>query len=204
MDEKWFKLRKKIAGVTNADIAAKIGRDHTVISKLVAGTQKMTFEYADIIAQALDVPAAEVLEKFGAIDARLAQELTPGFRESDAAPFIEQGGKREKINEIARIMGGDRPGVDVWQIKSRAMALAGFLAGDYILVDSYIGERLYRGDTVIAQVYNNATATASTILRTFHPPVLVAAGLELDEAPVHVVDGINVSIRGKVIGTWRF
>ena len=79
----------------------------------------------------------------------------------------------------------------------------GYMPGDYILVDTNAADRARQGDAVIAQIYDNSAGSATTLLRRFEPPVLVAASMEPDERRVHIVDGTNVIIRGKVVASWR-
>lgn len=205
MDADWFRQQKRRAGVTNADIAARLGRDHTVISKIVSGNQRMTLDWAKIFAEALQVPVATVLEKVGVADAPTAQRIMPGFSDSDAAPWVAGPAMAEAqaVRSVAVALGADRPGVDIWRVKGQAMALAGLLAGDYMLVDTHASERAKAGDIVVAQIYNNANGSATTVLRRFEPPVLVAASIDPADGRVHVVDGVNVVIRGKVIASWR-
>lgn len=200
MDEKWFKAQKKKAGVTNADIAARLGRDHSVISKIVSGTQRMTLDWAKIFATALQVPLSEVLERFGIADAATAQQVSPGFSESDAAPWIAAPSADRQFAAVAQAFGA-RPGVDVWRINSSSMALAGYLCGDYMLVDTHQAERVRAGDVVVAQVYS--PTGAKTVLRRWMPPVLVAAAPPGEDESVYVVDNNNVAIRGKVVASWR-
>lgn len=204
MDVLWFKQQQKRAGVTSFDLGAAIHRDRSVISRIVNGTQKMTLDQARVIAEQLQVPLPELLEKAGLADPAIAQQLGPGFADSDAAPFVvgPSGGTGLTVKTIADALGGDRPGVDVWRVKSGALALAGYLSGDFLLVDQHAAERVRAGDVVIAQVYQR-NGTATTVLRRFEPPVLVAASCNPEEARVHVVDGVNVVIRGKVIASWR-
>lgn len=200
MDEKWFKQQKRRAGVTNAEIGALRGRDHTVISKIVSGAQPMTLEWAQTFAAALQVPLASVLEKSGLVGAEQAHELPqPGFAEGDAAPWVPKGADDRRQQTIAEAA-GQRPGVDVWRVNSTSMAGAGLLPGDYMLVDTHAAERVDPGDTVIAQIYAR-NGTARTVLRRWAPPVLVSVGG--DAVEVHVVDHDNVVIRGKIIASWR-
>jgi SOS-response transcriptional repressor LexA len=203
MDTIWFKALQKRSGLTSFDLGEAIGRDRTVISRIINGTQRMTLEQARIFAERLDVPLPEMLEKAGLADKGTAQQLAPGFQESDAAVWVAASGSADDrtVPTVAEALGGGRPGVDVWRVKSQAMALAGFLAGDFMLVDTHQAERVKTGDLVIAQVYNRAGAT--TVLRRFEPPVLVAASADPADGRVHVVDGINVVIRGKVLASWR-
>lgn len=203
MDTIWFKALQKRSGLTSFDLGEAIGRDRTVISRIINGTQRMTLEQARIFAEKLSVPLPEMLEKAGLADKGTAQQLAPGFQESDVAAWVSAPGSADDrtVPTVAEALGGGRPGVDVWRVKSQAMALAGFLAGDFMLVDAHQAERVKAGDMVIAQVYNRAGAT--TVLRRFEPPVLVAASIDPSEGRVHVVDGINVVIRGKVTASWR-
>ncbi len=205
MDDKWFKMQQKRVGVTADVIAATLGRDRSVVSKILAGKQRMTLDWAKAFAQVLQVPLAEVLEKAGTLDKPTAQQIAPGFADSDAAVWVPGPALAETagVRSIAQVLGADKPGVDIWRVRSRAMQLAGFMPDDFILVDTHAAERARPGDVVIAQIYNNATGTAATVLRRYEPPVLIAASTDPDDGRVHVVDGVNVLVRGKVVASWR-
>jgi hypothetical protein len=202
MDAQWFKQQQKRAGLTSFDLGAAIGRDRTVISKIINGYQPMTLDQARVFAEKFGVPLPVMLEKGGLADKSTAQQLSPGFAESDAVPFMHGPGLGEGAGPRAiAVAMGERPGVDVWRVKSRAMALAGLIEGDFMLVDTHAAERVRAGDVVIAQIYNPRGAT--TVLRRFEPPVLVAASADPADGRVHVVDGVNVVVRGKVVSSWR-
>ena len=202
MDMVWFKKLQRSKGVTSFDLGEAINRDRSVISRIVNGSQKMTLDQARAFADLLGVPLPEMIERSGLGEKQTAQEFAPGFSESDAAAWIPGPGLSETapIKSVAAAL-GERPGVDVWRVKSRAMALAGLLEGDFMLVDTHQSERVKAGDIVIAQVYNRTGAT--TVLRRFEPPVLIAASIDPADGRVHVVDGVNVVVRGKVIASWR-
>lgn len=200
MDILWFKQQQKKAGVTADEIARKMGRTRANVSHILTGRQRMSLDWAKAFADVLQVPLATVLEKAGVTDAPTAQQVRPGFAEGDAEPFTHGPGLAEaaQTRSIAQLL-GERPGVDVWQVRSPAMQLAGLVPGDMMLVDTHAAERVRPGDVVVAQVYGRDNAT--TVLRRFDPPVLVAAGCGAEK--VHVVDGVNVVIRGKVVASWR-
>lgn len=202
MDDKWFKQQQRRVGVTADEIAKRRGLSRVNVSHILTGRQRMSLEWAKAFAEVLQVPLATVLEKAGVADPATAQQLAPGFAESDAAAWVPGPGLAEgkTVPSIAQALGA-RPGVDVWRVKSQAMALAGMLAGDWMLVDTHQSERVKAGDMVVAQVYNRTGAV--TVLRRFEPPVLVAASADPADGRVHVVDGINVVVRGKVIASWR-
>lgn len=199
MDDKWFKRQQKIAGITAEDIAARIGRDRSLVSRILNGRQRMSLEWAKAFSDALGVPLATVLEKAGVTGSETVAQLSPGFAEADAVPFVHR--PEDPGAMIARALGADRPGVDVWRVKGEAMMLDGTLPGDHLLVDTHQAERCSAGDLVLVQIYSRTDAT--TLLRRYEPPVLVAASPHAADRRVHVVDGVNVVIRGKVIASWR-
>lgn len=201
MDDKWFKQQQKRAGVTAGDIAARMGRARSNISNIYSGNQRMSLDWAKVFAEMLNQPLDEVLRRAGVLDDSGASAAPLGFREGDAVPWQGRGGADEKITNAAKFFGGGRPGVDIWTVRSTAMALGGYLPGDQMLVDTHQSERCRAGDVVIAQVYNRHTA--ETVLRRYEPPVLVAASGDPAEGRVLVVDGANVVIRGKVVASWR-
>ena len=204
MEDKWFKQKQREAGVTADVIAEALGRDRSLVSRIYVGRQVMTFEQAKVFSEILKVPLNDVLVRAGIADAGTASELKPGFSESDAAQWIpKEGSNEDRSLDIARAHGGDSPGIDVWQVKSRALALAGYLEGDFMLIDTHQRDTCKTGDTVIAQVYDWNAGAATTILRRFEPPVLVAASADPGEWRTHVVDHNNVVIMGKVIASWR-
>ncbi|MES2667904.1 MAG: XRE family transcriptional regulator [Pseudomonadota bacterium] len=200
MEASWFKQKQKQAGLTSFDLGKILQRDRSVISKIINGGQKMTLEQAKLLAEALDVPLSEMLERSGLADAPTAQQFAPGFAESDASPFVAQSTSPGKFALIGEMFGA-RPGVDVWLVRTRSMELGGYLPGDFILVDTHQAERSKAGDVVIAQVYSRTGAR--TVLRRFMPPVLIAATAPSSDEPVYVVDNDMVSIRGRVTASWR-
>jgi transcriptional regulator with XRE-family HTH domain len=202
MDDKWFKRQQKIAGVTAEDIARRMGRSRSNVSHIYTGKQRMSLDWAKAFAEVLGVPLATVLEKAGVTDEPVARQLTPGFSDSDVAAWVARGAEDRTVPTIAQALGA-RNGVDIWQIRTPALSLMGYMPGDYMLVDTLAAERARAGDVVVAQIYDNAKGRAVTVLRRFEPPVLVAASPDPDDRRVHVVDGVNVVVRGKVVASWR-
>ncbi|SFY18284.1 Peptidase S24-like [Paracoccus pantotrophus] len=202
IDEKWFKAQQRKAGVTAEDIANRMGRSRSAVSHIYMGRQPMSLEWAKVFSEVLKQPLDEVLRRAGVADGPAAQALAPGFSDSDAAAWVPKQGEGREIEAIADAF-GRKAGIDVWQVRTSAMALQGILSGDFILVDTHAAERVKAGDVVVAQIYDNANGKANTVLRRFEPPVLVAASAMPEDRRVWIVDGINVVIRGKVIASWR-
>lgn len=203
MDDKWFKQRQKIAGVTAEDIAAKLGRDRSVVSRIYVGRQPMSLDQAQVFAEVLNVPIEQVLQKAGTLTENNAGRALRGFCEGDATPYTPKALDVARFLTIEQALGGARPGIDVWQCNTRAVEQMGLMPGDFMLVDTHQSERTSQGDIVVAQVYDNTQGAAKTVVRRHEPPVLVAASCDPDLHRVHVVDNINVVIRGKIIASWR-
>lgn len=203
MDDKWFKEQQKRVGATADDIAKKMGRTRANVSNIYTGRQRMSLEWAQAFADVLEVPIDEVLKRAGVMAEDRARPLAPGFAESDALPWQGEGKRANDTQAIALPLGGGRPGIDVWQIKSSALSFMGYMSGDFMLVDTHSADRCVAGDIVIAQKYNAQSGSAATLLRRYEPPVLVAASPDPDCRRVDFVDGNNVLIRGKVIASWR-
>lgn len=203
MDKDWFKRRLRMQGKTADDLARAISRDRAVVSRILNGHQQLTLDQAKTFAAELEVDVADILVRAGLADAPVAQAVSPGFAESDAAAWVPApaGAESRNVQTVAQALGGERPGIDVWRVRSQVMALSGLLVGDFMLVDTHQADRVKPGDLVVAQVYNPRGAT--TVLRRYEPPVLVSASCDPTEGRVHVVDGINVVIKGKVVASWR-
>lgn len=201
MDAEWFKDRQRRAGVTSFDLGEALGRDRTIVARIYAGRQRMTFEQARVFSRLLDEPLAEVLKRAGIAGEHEARQAADGFSDGDAVPWSPHG-NAGRDNALA-ISLGQRPGVDVWRVRGSSMTLAGYLPGDRLLVDARAPERVRPGDVVIAQVYDWQTGSARTLLRQFQRPALVAHSSDPVEWVAHIVDDINVSIKGVITAQWR-
>lgn len=202
MDVNWFKQQQKITGVTSEALGEALGRDRTIVSRIYHGRQKLSFDQAKVFADLLKQPLAEVIARGGLTDPATAQSLHPGFSEGDAAPWVP--GPTEKSvasNKIAEALKTTEAGRDIWRVKSRSMALAGYLEGDYFIVDANLSPR--SGDVVVAQAYDWQAGAATTLLRRYDPPALVSASSDPADWKTYVVDDNNVVIKGVVIASWR-
>ena len=90
----------------------------------------------------------------------------------------------------------------VWEIKSRALELEGYIPGDIVLVDSTVAPA--PGDVVCAQVYNFERGDADTVLRIFDAPYLVTATADREaRQKPQLVDNERVVIWGTVVKSIR-
>ena len=56
-----IKLLREAKGMTQQELADKVGGDRQYINKIEAGKKNMTLNYIDKIAEALDAPPSEFL-----------------------------------------------------------------------------------------------------------------------------------------------
>lgn len=199
MQKEWFKLRLRQVGKTTSDLAEAIQRDRAVVSRILNGKQAISIDHAKAFATALDVPLDEMLQRTGLADPKTARAFQHGFSESDAVPW--EDGTRDET--VAAALGAGRSGIDVWTVNGKSMSLEGYLPGDRMLVDTHQSETCRAGDIVLAQSYDLQHGSATTVLRRYEPPVLIAASPDQEDKRVLVVDGSNVVIRGKIVGSWR-
>lgn len=202
MDEKWFKKQQRKAGVTADEIAAELGRDRSLVSRLYVGRQRMTLDQARAFSKVLAVPLEEVLSRAGVATPEEAPRLAPGYSDGDAVqlPSMRPGSADAKA---AQCLGGGREGVDVWQVTSNCLLFKGFKSGDLMLVDMQADERARLDDIVLAQVFDHNSGKPATVLRLYQPPILIGAGPDDADNRAYLVDGSSVVIRGKVIASWR-
>lgn len=126
----------------------------------------------------------------------------------EAGPMIQSGfHEPELVRYTADIVW---PGLIVelkptegrWQLKTRALELAGYLPGDLLDADSATQPR--QRDVVVAQIVHASHPGAETVLRIYDAPYLLTETLDetARRKPV-LVDNISVSIWGTVVRTHR-
>jgi hypothetical protein len=203
VNKEWLKSALRKSDKTTLDLAHAIRRDRAVVSRIINGKQPATLEQAKSFAATIDHPVADVLVHLGLADGETAQVFNSGFAESDAIAWVAQGSRSKVVQSTAESLGGNKPGIDVWSAKSSVLSQMGIMQGDFLLIDTLQAERCKAGDVVIAQIYERDSDGATTVLRRYEPPVLVAASPNPEEQRVLVVDDRNVLIRGKMIASWR-
>lgn len=195
MDGDWFRLQHKLRGISQTQLAARMGRSPTFLTRVYSGAQPLKVSEAGDLARLLGLELREVLARAGlAVQADQAPgEIRPrGFEESDVQPL--QG-----VAPAPPPLRAQGNGQTVWTVHNDGMALAGFLPGDQMIVDA--NATPHRGDAVIAQIYDWRAETAQTVLRLYLPPYLTRPSVRA-EAPL-TVDGEHVIIKGTVVASWR-
>nr|WP_177236311.1 helix-turn-helix transcriptional regulator [Albimonas pacifica] len=202
MDASFFKKLQRQMGVTNDDLARKIGRDRTVISRIYSGERKLKPEEVSAFASLLQIPIDLVLEKAGlhhpAAKAMAGRSAHPS---SELEEYDWTGVRNsDEYFSLFGIAGAHRT---AWIVKTEHMILGGYKPGDCLVSDRLKAETAKRGDDVLAEVLDIATGNASLVLRRFEPPIIFALSARPDFARPMVVDHERVVIKGVVACMWR-
>lgn len=75
MDWKWAKARLKEVGKTHDDLADKLGRSRTIITRLLASNSAVKASQIRPLAEVLEVPVSEILHRAGFVGRQAADIL---------------------------------------------------------------------------------------------------------------------------------
>ena len=94
------------------------------------------------------------------------------------------------------------PNHSLWELKTRALELAGYLPGDILTLDQ--SEAPLPGDVVCAQIYDLTHDTAETVFRRLDEQFLVTDTMDPSlRGQRHYIDGQRVKILGVVVKSVR-
>lgn len=118
-----------------------------------------------------------------------------GFGE-EAAPFVFSTNYDAVLEAALKALAGESNSIAPWQLRTRAVELAGFLPGDVLLLD--LNATPKPGDLVCAQVYDWQHMKAETVVRIFDraAPVELLLARSFEHYQPLVVDGERVTIKG--------
>lgn len=153
------------------------------------------------ILRALDPERTEILTVRTIERLCAAHELPPPTSygvgtNGQVSGFAEPEARLIDVDDVEELLQKDD--LVPWELTSRTLELAGYLAGDVVIVDTTAQPR--PGDVVCAQVYNNRQGTAETVFRIYEPPYLMTATVDptVDRKPI-LIDGQNVAVMGTVV-----
>lgn len=89
----------------------------------------------------------------------------------------------------------------IWSMNSRALENAGYLPGDFLLVDTAAEPKV--GDTVCAQLKQTDQSAPRMIMRIYENPFLVPATMDQSLMRPMLLDGQSVTVAGVVIASLR-
>jgi len=201
MDAQWFKARQRQLGVTSFDIGQALGRDRTIVSRILNGRQRLAADQVDVFADLLRVDRATIEEKAGLRAISDLKKPAQGFEDGEAALWSGIDGRQDRT--MLSALGLDGAEIWVWRLKTHLLDADGFKANDFLAVDHSADGQPADGDIVVAQVYDNQLGTAETVVRRYAPPVLLTSHPSEEGRKVSIVDEKNVSIRGRVVASWR-
>lgn len=124
---------------------------------------------------------------------------------SDVAPFdptshdLQRYPALRSSLKVARALGEGHQ-IHIRRISTDCLALAGYMPGDFALIDYRAPEAAAAGAIVEAQV-EESTGEWETVLRRLQPPALMPASQNPDHRPFII--GPQTQLRGVLIASWR-
>lgn len=155
MNIEWVRDKLKSSGATQGDLAAAIGRDGAVISRIIHGKQPMNLEWVEPFARVLRVPVSAVLQQAGLqTDVAGARRIVIGI---SGATGIEYGVRLlEILNEI---------GIESHLVMTRAAEIAMTQETDYAPREiASHAHRHYRINDIAASIASGSFRTMGMIV----------------------------------------
>jgi transcriptional regulator with XRE-family HTH domain len=180
-------------GWHQTELARRAGLDPSTLSRFLAAPPSATGSLRPSTIQRLEQVSGLT------VNGSTRPDVPDGFAEADAVPLPSPKDQHLQ-NAIAALSTGRGP-IDAWELKSRAVELAGYRSGDIVLVR--LGETALSGDLVCAQVFDWISGKAETIFRIFAPPFLVAATTNPSQFPPHDTSNDKVIIKGVAVASIR-
>jgi transcriptional regulator with XRE-family HTH domain len=122
-----------------------------------------------------------------------------GFEDIEATPFQPRAAQQSEPELAIQALYPGRPNTHLWEIKSSALNMAGFMPGDVLIVD--LSRTAKAGDLVCAQV--TFPEGVRTVFRFYEPPYLVARSTEQQYNRPELVDNDRAIIMGVVAASFR-
>lgn len=128
--------------------------------------------------------------------------LRAGFAEADAVPFQQDDQPFPSwVKSAVTAAKAGRNGIEAWLMKSAALDAVGLMPGDIVIFDQ--NSRAKTGDVVLAQIVDQVSGTAETVMRLYQAPFLLTHSMRMGPQRPEQVDEERVSIAGVSIGTIR-
>lgn len=181
------------------ELRTAAGLSRRALAELHGGISGEGLRKIEVGERELKRPMMIALAKiFGVQPGDILLEQPPqGFAASEVAFVAEPNLSALELRQAALLCPGSQAATML--VKGRALELAGIVPGDRILVD--LKRQPVYGDRVVAQVYDEQSADATTILRLFRPPALVTASADLSLASYGTGDN-HVEIKGVIVARY--
>ena len=199
-----LKQLRTVAGFTVTEVADFLGIPRTSYDHYEKRYKKryLPFDLADKLAGLFATRGIDPGDVFALTGADVAVEallhMPPGLGEAEAARYDPEPSDHAVIQALYP----GRANADLWEIKSRALDLAGWLPGDIAIVD--LGRSDWRpGDVVCATLHDFHAGTSVTVFRIYDPPHLLSASTDPQFRKPLSSDLDNPHIRGLVVAGYR-
>lgn len=169
-----IKQLREQRGMTQEQLAKLCGTQQPQIAKLENGERRITSEWMQILARALNVRPAELFE---IAVAELEDDITPGNANDFKVP-------------IAALT---KRGLAVYVVETDNVARAGYPRGSVIVIDKGATREALQPGDVVALTAERPDGTLATILRQYLPPGLLCTNRESSNSTMEW-DGGTISL----------
>lgn len=185
----WLQWLQQLTGLKTTPLAKEAGLSPSTLLRAMDEDNPVSLEWRSInkIVNKFNVAGPDTFQMQGSYAPHTAVRI--GFSDMELEKYTAE-------------MQSLTPTQGRWQVRTRALELAGYLPGDNLIADSIEIPRAE--DVVIAQHLHTGKPGADTVLRLYDPPYLLTATLDehAKRKPL-LVDNANVSIWGVVVKSWR-
>ncbi|MBL8790541.1 MAG: helix-turn-helix domain-containing protein [Rhizobiales bacterium] len=122
-----------------------------------------------------------------------------GFSESEALLLADN--VPDVVAVVLNHLRATHGSVDAWTLKSRALELGAYRAGDILFVK--LAASPLKGDVVCAQIYDWSAGRTETVFRIFDPPYLISATADPKLFAPYALDDERVGVKGVVLHCLR-
>lgn len=191
----WLDDIRRRFHVNIADIARRAGVAYSTVNRLYRGQvdTALSARTVDKIMAAFGVGPPG-----GAAAGPLYEDCTPvAAREIRA--LAEQGAPA--LARLAEILEAGPDDLSLWRVTSGALAQAGYLPGDYVVVNAAAGAA--RGHPVLARADSIDVPGTRHLLRIYDPPFLLAPSADPHLRKPLALDDARITLLGVVAASFR-
>ncbi len=196
----WIRQRKAELGIKN-DVEIYEGIDilsQDRFSKSMNG--KRQFKPAELVA--IQNRLEHLAAKRGTTDTNQADAMSRTVDLSDPlSNFGDRLPPRSRTNAQLALAFGEGHQKHAFEVKNDCLDLAGYLSGDWVMIDMSKPETATDGDIVVAQVNTDDPEAVMSVFRRFEPPFLVPVSSNRSHRTYSIKS--HARIMGIAVASWR-
>lgn len=189
----WLNAILDATGWNATTLAKKANVHHSTLSKFRSsgGAASLTSHTIAKIAEVSPIPPFETSPP----------QQARGIARSEARQVELDQVSNTLINSALSTAKGTKNSLELWILESRALELAGYMPGDFLIVDA--NGIPAAGDPVCVRFPNPRPGEPTAIIRIFEKPFLVAATLDKTLRRPLLIDDNHLQVAGVIVASLR-